>query len=76
MFGKIIGAFAGSQIAKRTRQIDSPMGAVVGVIAASVIRRLSIPALAGLTAGGYFAKRYFDGRKAKAKLQAKRSQVL
>ncbi|MCB2074008.1 MAG: hypothetical protein H6917_04800 [Novosphingobium sp.] len=63
MIGKIVGAVAGSRIARRSREIDSPMGAVLGVAAATLVKRLSLPVLVTATAGGYFLKRHLDGRK-------------
>ena len=63
MIGKIVGAMAGSRIARANPGIDSQTGAVLGVAAATLARRLSIPALVMLTAGGYLLKRYVDGRK-------------
>jgi len=72
MIGKIIGAFAGSKVAEHTRGIGGPTGAVLGVGAAALARRLSLPALIALSAGGYFAKRYID-RKEAAKPAAKRA---
>ncbi len=64
MIGKIFGAFAGSKIAEHTRGIGGPTGAVLGVGAAALARRMSLPALVAITAGGYFAKRYMDKKEA------------
>ncbi len=72
MIGKIIGAFAGSKIAQHSRGIGGPTGAVLGVGAAALARRLSVPALVAITAGGYFAKRYMDKQET-AKPAAKRA---
>lgn len=66
MIGKIVGAVAGSKIARRSKEIDGPAGAALGVIAATVLRRASLPVLVVMTAGGYFLKRYVDGRKGEA----------
>ncbi len=62
MLGKIIGAFAGSKLSQTTRGIGGPTGAMLGLGAAAVAKRLSLPALVAVTAGGYFAKKYFDGK--------------
>ncbi|QKG72033.1 hypothetical protein [Erythrobacter mangrovi] len=62
MFGKIIGAIAGSQLAKQTDQIGGASGAAIGVIAAGALRRLSLPAMIALGTGGYLAKKYVDRR--------------
>ncbi len=64
MFGKIIGAVAGSKIAESTRGIGGPGGAVLGWGAASLVRRLSIPTMLVLGAGGYLVKRHMDKKDA------------
>ncbi len=66
MFGKLIGAAAGAEASKFTRAFDGPAGAVMGALAVPLVRRLSLPALVVLGAGGYFAKRYFDKREAES----------
>lgn len=58
MIGKLIGAFAGSKLAENTRSIGGPAGAVLGVGAATIARRLSLPALVAITAGGYLFSKY------------------
>lgn len=61
MIGKIIGAFAGQQLAKSTRGgVDGTAGAALGFIAPAILRRISLPTMALLGAGGYFAKKYYD----------------
>lgn len=60
MFGKIVGAFAGSKLAQGARGVGGPTGAALGMGAAMVAKRLSLPALVAVTVGGYFAKKYFD----------------
>ncbi|MCB2076308.1 MAG: hypothetical protein KDE55_01280 [Novosphingobium sp.] len=75
MIGKIIGAIAGSQVAKTTRGIEGPAGAAVGVIAAAALRRMSWPAIVALSAGGYLAKKFIDGRKAEAELEKARADM-
>ena len=61
MIGKLIGAFAGNQIAKSTRGgVGGPAGAALGFAAPMILRRISLPTLALLGAGGYFAKKFFD----------------
>ncbi|MBX7483828.1 hypothetical protein [Qipengyuania qiaonensis] len=64
MIGKIIGAFVGDRIAKQTSGVGGATGAAVGVVAATVLRRMSLPAMLALGAGGYLAKRYFDRQSA------------
>lgn len=63
MFGKIIGAIAGSKLAENARGIGGTKGAALGWGAATIAKRLSIPALVAITAGGYFAKKYLDKRE-------------
>jgi hypothetical protein len=64
MLGKILGAAAGAEASKFTTAFGGTTGAVMGALAAPLVRRLSIPALVVLGAGGYFAKRYYDKRHA------------
>ena len=60
MIGKIIGAIAGSKLAENSRNIGGPTGALMGAGAATIARRLSLPALAAITVGGYLVKRHLD----------------
>lgn len=62
MLGKIIGATIGNQVAKSTRGIGGPTGAALGFILPAVIRRISIPTMLALGAGGYLAKRMAEKR--------------
>ncbi|MEO5706846.1 MAG: hypothetical protein ABIT10_04185 [Alteraurantiacibacter sp.] len=64
MFGKLLGAAAGAEASKFSRAFDGTTGAVMGALAVPLVRRLSLPALVVLGAGGYFAKRYMDKREA------------
>ena len=65
MIGKIIGAFAGSKMAEKTSGISGPGGALLGMASVAVVRRLSIPALVVLGAGGYAYKKYSERRAGK-----------
>ena len=58
MLGKIIGAVAGAKAADHVRGISEPGGALLGVGAAALARRLSLPAMLAIAAGGYAFKRY------------------
>ena len=60
MIGKIIGAYVGGQAAKKTSAIGGPAGAALGVIAPMVLRRISLPAMAAMAAGGYIMKKVLD----------------
>ena len=64
MLGKLFGAAIGAEAAKFTTAIGGPTGAVLGVLATPLVRRLSIPGMVALGVGGYFAKKYFDKRHA------------
>lgn len=75
MFGRLIGAVAGAQAAKHTAKVGGTGGALLGAIAVPMIARLSIPALAVVGVGGYFAKKAYDKREARktAKASPKRT---
>lgn len=64
MIGKIVGAIAGSQVAKHVRGIDGTGGAVLGVAATAVLRRMGPVGLVATAVGGYALKKYADRRKA------------
>ena len=60
MFGKIIGGIAGAKAANHFRGVGGTGGALLGVGAASLMRRMSPLGLVALAAGGYAFKRYKD----------------
>ncbi|WP_336985779.1 hypothetical protein [Altererythrobacter aquiaggeris] len=60
MIGKLIGAIAGSKLAETTKGLGGPSGAALGVGAAMIAKRLSLPTLIAVTAGGYFFKKHLD----------------
>ena len=60
MIGKVIGAFVGDKLAKQTSGLGGAGGAALGVVAATVLRRMSLPAMLALGAGGYVAKKVFE----------------
>jgi hypothetical protein len=62
MIGKIIGAALGAKAAEHTRGVGGAGGALLGVGAAALLRRMSLPAMLALAAGGYAYKRYSDKR--------------
>ena len=65
MIGKVIGAYVGDKIAKQTSVgIGGAGGAALGVIAATALRRLSLPAMIALGAGGYLAKKLTEKKAA------------
>ena len=64
MIGKVIGAFVGDKLAKQTRGIGGPTGAALGVVATTLIGRLSLPGMIAVGAGGYLAKKLAERRTA------------
>jgi hypothetical protein len=62
MISRIIGAMAGSHLAKSTSAIGGTGGAILGAGAVALARRASLPVLVGLVAGGYLLKRRSDKR--------------
>ena len=74
MIGKIIGGFAGAKMAEKTSSIGGTGGALLGAVAVGVARRLSIPALIALGAGGYAYKKYSE-RNAKTPAEKAREKV-
>ena len=64
MIGKIIGAVAGERLAKQVGGVNGAGGALLGVGAAAVIRRLGPLGLVAATVGGYFLKKHLDKKDA------------
>lgn len=60
MIGKMIGAFVGSKAAQHSRSLEGPTGAVLGVLAPAILRRVSLPAMIAIGAGGYLVKKMID----------------
>ncbi|MEO6041070.1 MAG: hypothetical protein ABIP41_04150 [Croceibacterium sp.] len=72
MIGKLIGAIAGAKAADHMRGVSGTTGAVLGAALPIVLRRLSLPAMLAIAAGGYAFKRYQDKqerRRAKPKVR-------
>ena len=74
MIGKIIGAGIGAKAAQHTKGIGGPFGAAIGAAAPFILRRMSIPAMLAIAAGGYAYKKFTEnnedegtGRKKSAK---------
>ena len=53
MIGKILGAVAGAQASKYSRNLGGTGGALVGALAVPVLRRMNWTTLALVAAGGY-----------------------
>ena len=64
MIGKLIGAVAGARAARHTSKVGGAGGALLGAASASVLRRMSIPAMLALGVGGYALKKWNDRREA------------
>ena len=64
MIGKIIGAGLGAKAAEHTSKIGGPLGATIGAAAPFLLRRLSIPAMLAIAAGGYAWKKYSEKKAA------------
>lgn len=60
MIGKVFGAFLGGKLAQHVRGIEGPTGAALGVLAPTILRRMSWPAMVALGVGGYLAKKAVD----------------
>ena len=60
MIGKLIGAIAGAKAADHMRGVSGTTGAVLGAAAPFILRRLSLPAMLAVAAGGYAYKRYSE----------------
>ncbi len=62
MLGRIFGAALGAQAAKQTSKVGGPLGAAIGATVPVVLRRLSIPAMIAIAAGGYALKKLSEKR--------------
>jgi hypothetical protein len=63
MLKNVIGAIVGSQVTKSVPAAGGTAGAVLGSAIPFVLKRLSIPAMVAIGAGGYFYKKYSDKKK-------------
>ena len=75
MFGKIIGGIVGAKAADHVRGVNEPGGALLGIGAAALARRLGPVGLIAALAGGYAFKRYKDkqARRPRARPKARPS---
>lgn len=64
MLRSLIGAAVGSKMAKRYPVLGGTTGVIVARAAPFILKRISFPAMLAMGAGGYLAKRYFDGKEA------------
>lgn len=65
MIGKIIGAVAGKKLADNVSGLGGASGAVLGIGAVTLARRLGPVGLVAAAAGGYALKRYLERREAR-----------
>ncbi|WFL78142.1 hypothetical protein P7228_03480 [Altererythrobacter arenosus] len=73
MIGKIIGAGMGAKAAEHTSKIGGPLGAVLGATAPVLLRRMSIPAMIAIGAGGYLVKKLIDKQEEEKAAPAKKT---
>lgn len=64
MIGKLIGAMAGKRLARQIGGISGPGGALLGVGAAALLRRMGPVGLVTAAVGGYALKRLYEKREA------------
>src|SRR5690606_29627265 len=67
MLGKIIGGVVGAKAANHVRGVGGTGGALLGIGAASLARRLGPVGLVAAVAGGYAFKRYRDKQSRRAR---------
>lgn len=65
MIGKIIGAIAGKRAAQNVSGVDGTAGALLGVGAATLLRRLGPVGLVAAAVGGYALKKRHDKQQAR-----------
>lgn len=70
MIGKIIGAIAGKKLADQTTGVGGTGGALLGIGAATLARRLGPVGLIAAAAGGYAVKRHLEKREQRKILRA------
>jgi hypothetical protein len=71
MLGKIIGGIAGAKAANHLRGVNEPGGALLGIGAMALARRLGPVGLIAALAGGYAFKRYQDKRQKRPRARPK-----
>jgi len=73
MFGKLIGAVAGAKATEHVKGIGGAGGALLGMAAPMVLRRLGPMGLIAAAVGGYAYKRYSEkqGKRPARRTRAK-----
>ncbi|TDW61529.1 hypothetical protein EDF57_10987 [Novosphingobium sp. PhB55] len=64
MIGKVIGAIAGKRISRDVSGVGGTSGALLGVGAATVLRRLGPVGMVAAAVGGYAFKKHLEKRDA------------
>jgi hypothetical protein len=64
MLGKVIGAVAGRRVSRHISGINGPGGAVLGVAAAALMRRMGPMGMVAAAVGGWALKRHFEKQEA------------
>jgi hypothetical protein len=65
MIGKIIGAIAGERLSRNVSGVGGTGGALLGVGAATLARRLGPVGLIAAAVGGYVIKKHYEKRDAR-----------
>ena len=65
MLGKIISAVVGKKIAERTPGMSESGGALMGVVAATAMRRMGPMGMAAAAAGTWLLSRHFKKKQAR-----------
>ncbi|MCW1431321.1 hypothetical protein [Novosphingobium sp. JCM 18896] len=63
MLGKLIAGIAGQQVAERLGSGNGAKGAAMGVLAATIARRLGPAGIIAALAGGYLLKKHSEKRQ-------------
>ncbi len=75
MIGKIITSYIGGKAAQKSSALGGPAGMALGFIAPMILRRISLPAMAAMAAGGYVMKKVLDnGEREQAPQPMKRAK--
>lgn len=64
MLGKLIGAIAGRRVSRHVSGVSGPGGAVLGMAAATLMRRMGPAGLVAAAVGGWALKRHFEKQEA------------
>lgn len=65
MLGKVIGAIAGRKVARHIDGIGGTGGTLLGIGAATVLRRMGPAGLIAAAVGSYALKRHLDNRESR-----------